>query len=95
MSGHLGHVGHLGDRIPQLRGELPQLIVAVARRHSVTARIGTSSIERGLTSGPDDAGRDAVRIGGQLLVEADECRFLGSSTLKRTTTIDWPGLDVE
>ena len=51
--GHLRHVVDFGDGVAQLGGERPQLVVArSAPTTRVTARIGTSSIERGLTIGP-------------------------------------------
>ena len=93
--GHLRHVVDFSDGLAQLGGERSQLIVLVTRRphrHGQDRHV----VDRArLDDGPDDAGRDAIRIRRQLLIEANERCFLGSPTLKRTTTIDCPGLEVE
>ena len=93
--GDLRHVVDFGDGIAQLDGERPQLIVAIARRPYRDGQDRHVVDRPRLDDGPDDAGRDAVGIRGQLLVEANERGFSGSSTVKRTTTIDRPGLEVE
>jgi hypothetical protein len=79
---HLGDIGDFRDRVTQLCGQRPQLIVAVALRPHGD-RQDRHIVNR---AGPDDrtdnTRRNPIGIGGELLIEPDESRFLGFADLE-------------
>ncbi len=57
--------------------------------------IGTSSIERGLTSGGEAPGGMRSKFAWSFWFRRTSAASSGSPTRNRTITIDMPGLDVE
>ena len=74
--GHLRHVVDFSDGLSQLDGERSQLIVRVTRRPHRDGKDRHIVDRARLDEGPDDAWRDAIRIRGQFLIEANERGFL-------------------
>ena len=74
---HLRHVVDFGDGVPQLDGQQSQLIVRVPRRPHRDGQDRHVVDRARLDDGTDHARRDAVRVRGELLVEANERGFQG------------------
>ena len=62
---------------------------------SVSARIGTLSMDRGLTSGPVTPGGIRSALAAIFWLSRTMASSSDSPTLKRTITMDCPGLEVE